>query len=101
MGSANLKNHSLEFPKGFDDYASELESKGWFSEARLSFLGKKYRLSFYDPARLGQEVDADIQRGGVFFEPNIVVIPSLTRSNMEDAVAQLVESGGVNSLIAE
>lgn len=96
-----MKRHSLDFPQGFDDYASEVKSKGWFGEARLSFLGRRYRLNFYDPARLGQEIDAEIQRRRVFFEPNLVVIPTLTRASMESAVAALIDSGGVISLIAE
>lgn len=96
-----MTKHSLNFPQSYDDYASEVESKGWFGEARLNFLGKQYRLNFYDPVRLGQEIESEIQRGHLFFEPNLVVIQSLTRPNMERAVARLVEFGQVSSLIAE
>ena len=96
-----MTKHSLDFPQGYDDYAFEVESKGWFGEARLSFLGRQYRLNFYDPVRLGQDIDSEIQRGHLFFEPNLVVVQSLTRPNMESAVARLVESGQVSLLIAE
>jgi hypothetical protein len=33
-------------PEGFDEYAWEVEAKGYFSEAMLSFSGKRYRLKF-------------------------------------------------------
>jgi len=94
-------NHRLDFPGDYDECASEVESKGWFGEARLRLLGKQYRLNFYDPERLRQEIASELQRGNFYFEPNLVVVPSLTRQNMEHAVRLLIESGTVSSLIAE
>jgi hypothetical protein len=96
-----MTDHSLIFPEGYDEYALEVESKGWFGDAKLSFSGRLYRLTFYDPARLAQEIDSEIQRGHSFFEPNLVVVKALTRSNMEHAANQLIELGSVGSLIAE
>ena len=74
---------------------------GSFSEARLVVLGRKYRLNFFDPVRLAQEVQSALHRGAVFFESNVVVVPSLTRENMERAAAEVMRSGNVASLIAE
>lgn len=96
-----MKGHSLDLPQGYEEYASEVESKGWFSDAKLAYSGRRYRLSFYDPVRLAQEIDSEIQRGGIFFETNLVVIRSVTRPNMENAVTQLIERGDVPSLIAD
>jgi hypothetical protein len=96
-----MTNHSLDFPQGYDECASEVESKGWYGEARLSFTGRRYRLNFYDPARLAQEIDGEIRRGRFFFEPNLVIVQSLTRPNMENAVTQMIELGSASSLIAE
>ncbi len=93
--------HTLDFPTSYDEYASEVDSKGWFGEATFEFSGKHYRLNFYDPVRLQQEIDSEIQRVHFYFEPNLVVVPSLTRQNMENAFRLLIESGGVSSLIAE
>lgn len=96
-----MTNYSLILPEEFDDYASEVESKGWFSDARLHCQGRQYGLTFYDPVRLGQEIEGELQRGGVFFEPNLVVVQSVTRQNMEKAIDILIQSGSVGSLIAE
>jgi hypothetical protein len=96
-----MTKHALEFPEGYDDYASEVESKGWFGEARLSFSGRLYKLTFYEPVRLAQEIDSEIKRGHFFFEPNLVIVQALTRPNMEHAADQLIELGSVSSLIAE
>jgi hypothetical protein len=91
----------LVFPAGFDDYASEVEAKGWFADATLTIVGKKYRMCFYDPVRLSQEIEAELQRGKLFFEANLVVVQSVTRQNMESAVAALIRSGNVSALVAE
>jgi hypothetical protein len=96
-----MSDYSLVFPDGFEGYAWELEPKGWFNEARLEFQGRLYRLMFYDPTRLSQDIDDELQRGGVFFEPNLVVVPTVNRQNMEKAAAQLVQHARLGSLVAE
>lgn len=96
-----MTTFSLVFPQGYEDYAWEVESKGWFGEATLSYSGKNYRLNFYDPTRLAQEMDSEIQRGGIFFERNLVIVKSVTKSSMESAAAELVESGRTDSLVAD
>ena len=96
-----MTDYSLLFPGEYDVYEWEVEAKGCFSEARLSTSGRRYRLSFYDPARLGQEIESELQRGSVFFEPNLIVVQSVTRLNMQKSVEILVRSGNSNSLVAE
>jgi hypothetical protein len=63
--------------------------------------GGRYRLNFYDPVRLRQEIEREFRRGGMFFEPNLVVVPSVTRSDMERAAELLVKSGQMTSLTPE
>jgi hypothetical protein len=96
-----VTDYSLDFPAGFDDYAWEVQSKGWFSDVRLAAYGKQYRIAFYDPVRLSQEIQEEIHRGGVFFEPNLVVVQSITRESMEKAVELLMESTKATLLVPE
>lgn len=96
-----MSNFLFALPSDFADYEWEVTAKGFFSEARVTISGKYYRLNFYDAARLGQEVESELERGGVFFEPNLVVVRSVTRSDMERAAKQLVQSGQVASLTPE
>ncbi len=96
-----MTEHALIFPDGFDDYAWELEAKGCFSEARLFLSGKYYRLNFYDPVRLGQEIESELARGVFFFESNLVVLEVVTRPNMEKAVEELVKSNNIKLLTDE
>jgi hypothetical protein len=94
-------NSLLIFPEDFDDYAWQLESKGWFSGATLDYQGRRYPLSFFDPVRLAQDIERVLQAGETFCEPNLVVIPTVTRENMEKAAAWLVASSNLQSLVAE
>ncbi len=86
-----MAEYRLDLPPDFEEYGWEVEAKGWFEGAVLVFAGKKYRLHFFDPVRLGQEIQSSIEREGVFFEPNVVVVTHVTRLNMESAAARLVE----------
>ena len=96
-----MSRFSFELPADFADYEWEVEAKGWFFEARVMISGKRYRLNFYDPVRLGQHVEEELQRGGAFFEPNLVIIQSVTRANMERAAALLAQSGRAAGLVGE
>ena len=96
-----MSTYSFALPEGFAEYEWEVEAKGCFSEARISVLEKNYRLNFYDPVRLGQEITSEFERGSIFFEPNLVIIQSVTKINMERAAKILVQSGQVFSLIID
>ena len=96
-----MLEYSLQFPAGFDEYAWEVEAKGWFSEAVLLVGTRRFRLNFYDATRLAQEVASDLENSGVFFDPNLVVVNPVTRQEMEKAARQLVHSGRLDELVPE
>jgi hypothetical protein len=73
------------------------QGEGFF----LLVSGKRYRLNFYDSVRLSQEIENELQRGGLFFESNLVVVHSVTRSDMERAAEVLMKSGQQALLVAE
>lgn len=96
-----MLSFSFELPLNFEDYEWEVTAKGCYSEARMTVSGRRYRLNFYDAGRLGQEIENELEKGGVFFEPNLVIVRSVTRPDMERAVAHLLQSGQVASLTPE
>lgn len=97
-----MTDYSLVFPDWFDDLVEwEVEKKGWFSEARLVLSETQYRLSFYDPVRLSQDIESEIQSREFFFEPNLIVVPSVTRVDMEKSIEFLMRSGGIDSFVAD
>jgi len=96
-----VRSSYLELPSDFDDYGWEVEAKGWFSGARIIASDTRYPINFYDQARLSQQIQDEVAAGQIFFEPNLVVIRAVTRTNMENAAEELVMSGRVSSLLAE
>ncbi len=49
--------------------------------------------TFYDPARLAQEVDNAMTGPGYFAESTVVVVPAVTREAIEAAIARMARSG--------
>ncbi|GLR13241.1 hypothetical protein GCM10007907_20310 [Chitinimonas prasina] len=96
-----MLNYSFDLPSDFMGYEWEVTAKGCFSGARITVGGKQYRLNFYDAARLGQEIESELESGNVFFEPNLVIVRSVTKEEMERAVEDLVRFGLVVSLAPE
>jgi hypothetical protein len=47
----------------------------------------------YDPVRLAQDVHGELAAGRPFAEPNLVVVPSVTREAIKGAVQALARSG--------
>jgi hypothetical protein len=85
-----------------DDFEQALWStKGYFPGAELVVKNKAYRLTFYDPIRLGQDAIAEVENGTFFFEKNLIVVEKVERQNLEAAVRWLVDTGQVNRLVAE
>lgn len=93
-----MSNWSLDLPSDFAGYEWEVEAKGWF-DACLTASDRQYLLHFYDLARLSQLVKDELHCGHPFFEPNLVVVQSVTRANMEHAVGSLIESGQLAQLV--
>ena len=62
---------------------------------------RRYELVFYGPVRLAQTIACDLERGPAFFERNLVVVPAVTRANMEAAIATLVKAGGCADLVPD
>ena len=92
---------ALCLPEDFDDYASDVRAKGCFSEAWITADGARYRIDFYDPVRLRQDVELTFKDGhSLFFEPNLVVIQEVTRAEMEKAANLLLHPAHLARLVA-
>ena len=92
----------VTFSCEFDDQtAFEVEEKGFFDHAVVTLAdGSRYGLHFYDPTRIEYQLKTEQKHGGAFVgEPGLVVIPRVTKCNMELAVRQLAENGYFSSLV--
>lgn len=93
-----MSNVTLEFPPGFEDYDWEVEAKGWLPGVVVVMEERRYTLTVYDPARLAQDVADALKEGKAFLEPNLVVVPSVTRESIASAIQELVQTGGLHGL---
>lgn len=84
---------SLQFPAGFEDYAWEVEAKGWLTGVVAVIEERRYTLTVYDPVRLAQDLDEELKDSKAFFEPNLVVVTSVTRERIAAAVQEIVRTG--------
>lgn len=91
----------LRLPDDFDEYAWEVELKGYFHDAVAEYQGLAYRIAFYDSTRLGQDVESELQSGLAVLPANLVVVESVTRAAMEQAVGRLFRSGSHPTLRAD
>lgn len=80
-------------PDNFDEYAWEIEAKGWLDSAYVETDGRKVELTIYDPTRLRQDVEEALSSGGPFFEKNVLVVSIVNRDSIEASVKSLCESG--------
>jgi len=91
----------LTFKYGWDE-RDEIETlmKGCRSDGIVSVSdGKAYSVYFIDPIRLQQDLEAEVECGSPFLAPpGLIVLPELTRSAMENAIAQLCKQGYFDAL---
>ncbi|MGD9128465.1 MAG: hypothetical protein PVH19_13900 [Planctomycetia bacterium] len=78
----------------------ELGQKGWCCAQLVVSKKVICPLTFYDPIRLQQDFEAEIECGNHYlFVPNIIVIPEINISNMKSAVESLFQSGELDHLL--
>lgn len=86
-------SYTITFPDYFDDYAAEIEAKGYFADVIVDADGLQYKPVFYDTVRFRQEYEDHLASGAAAFaEPNVVVVRAVTRDQVEAAVAELART---------
>jgi hypothetical protein len=86
----------LVFEHGFDERDEyEAENRGYRSHVWVELDdGSHHLLTFYDVTRLSQTLEDECSSGRMFFaEPGLVVVPAVTRANMEAAAKTLASEG--------
>lgn len=79
----------LLLPPDFDDYGWEVESKGVFFAAEVEFEDGAFGVTFYDPTRLAQDLEAELGSDAQVSFARVVVVERVTVENMERAVRAL------------
>ena len=94
-----MHNSSLpfvHFRESLDEYLWwEVSQKGWYTGAVAELPGNRfYALTFYDPARLAQTLESEVEGGRpCLVEHALVVIPKITESAIRASAQQLFLQG--------
>ena len=62
-----MADYRINFPDFFDDEEWVFESKGWIILV-LTYRNKNYELVFYDPVRLMQTINDDLNSSQYFYK---------------------------------
>jgi hypothetical protein len=86
----------LEVPESFGEQAAyETLCRGFFAGAIVRVAdGSRYPVCFYDPIRLGQDLEEEARVGRPYIaERNLIVLPEVTVEAMRAAVETLALQG--------
>jgi hypothetical protein len=85
--------YRINFPEYFDDYATEIEAKGYFDDLTVEAGATRYKPLFYDTVRVRQEYEDHLASGAAAFaERNLVVLPKVIRATIEAAIDELART---------
>lgn len=74
--------------------AFEAEKKGIWTAHVVLADGRRFRVTFYDPARLAQDLESYQSLDQAYVaEPGMIVVPEVTRERMTAAIRQLADEG--------
>jgi hypothetical protein len=90
----NSSGYEVHFPEYFDEQAPFIEAKGWFADLKITTNNLVIQPVFYDPVRFGQEcIDAVNSDQGYLAERRLVIVKSVTRENILNAIERMSTSG--------
>ena len=86
-----MTGYRVEFPQYFDGVEHEITAKGYFADLTITVGSRQFRPAFYDPVRLLQDVRDELASQGSFVERSVVVVERVTRTAIEEAIAELAK----------
>lgn len=96
------QNYIIKYPEGYieDSYFQfEVEAKGYLQNVILRFLNRDYKLTFYDPIRLEQDILEELKIGKYYFASNLIVVESVNIEHINDAIMGMIRNGDVIHLL--
>jgi hypothetical protein len=100
--NGNTANPRIVFEGGFDERAAhEAEARGYRAGVYVEFDDRRrYEVVFYDPVRLVQDLKDEVDEGNPFISaPGLIILPDVTLSNMQAAIAKLVRERYFESIV--
>ncbi|WP_416041095.1 hypothetical protein [Acinetobacter lactucae] len=86
-----MRKYIIKVERDFSDYAWEVESKGCL-EVDIQIFDKLYTFNFYDPIRLNQTIENDLNSNQYFFCENLVILPKVNLKNIEKFIEDIIDT---------
>ena len=80
----------LVLPERFAEYAWEVEAKGVLPDCEVRIADRVVQVTFYDPDRLRQDIEAELLAGRPLGVLRLVVVRRVSATEMQAAVSALV-----------
>lgn len=96
-----MKSYEIMFPADFEEWEWEAEKKGWLAGVEVATSEARYLLVFYDAHRLSQDLEDELRTAPSFYEPNLVVVESVTRTNIVAAIDKVMAELGGEGLVPQ
>lgn len=96
------QNYTIKYPEGYveDNYFQfEVEAKGYLQNVILQFLNRDYKLIFYDPIRLEQDILEELKIKKTFFVSNLIVIESVNMEHINNAIMDMIKNEDIVHLL--
>lgn len=93
---SNQQNPIIQYKYGLNEIEEfEMKFKGYRSGVIVECPNKlKYELCFYDPIRLGQ----DLEDEEIIYEAGLVIVKEVTKQSIEKAVLQMWQNNFFDKL---
>ncbi|WP_175013500.1 hypothetical protein [Burkholderia lata] len=89
-----MRKIEIKYPGWYDELAEfEHEEKGFLEGVLVTSEEGDITLNFYDTARFAQDATDGVRDSGFFYMPNVVVVESVSRRNIEAAAQRIVDGG--------
>ena len=76
----------LILPPDYEDYDWDIEDKGFFEHGSVRIGDRLVAVTFYDLARLQQEVSSDLDADRLFWAKRLLVVTTVNVENMRRAI---------------
>jgi hypothetical protein len=94
MSESSPSTYELVFPDYFDGDAGEIQAKGYFADLTVIVGDRRLRPTIMTLRRVAEESDIEFAEGRpCYFEPNVVIVPEVTRDRINAAIDELSRSG--------
>jgi len=95
------KLYSLDLSMGDGHSFDYMEQKGFFKNAILEYETKEFLLNIYDSVRVCQDIAYHFEISeDVFFEPNMLVVKTLTIDEICSAIDDLIKNSRLSRLVS-